>query len=564
MPQGRPLAFAFPPIITYFGVHLTDNLICIYAIGALFCSVNAFLLFLILRRWLTLPSAIIGAFVFLLTPADTTKILLTHNLVLQPSIFCALLGIFFYLKQKKIYYVLAYIFGVMTLLFYESGILIFLFAPFFVLPVKRKFWNRILVHIILIISLIILMILLRSISGEERVSDIASGNKLFLLFEIFSAPIIGLIGSLYAMIYGTVKGIENAIVIGFIPILFSGVIFIYWLSSWIIKNEDKISINRSRLNIPYKVQILLYKMPSELNIFLNKSSLSIDHASCICIVGFLMILSAYLLSFTHYPPTTISGRFTSVHLAATIAWGVFISGIIELILIKENIKYIKLLTISFSSIILMLWGSYAIYLQKGFSAVWEGQKQFWNEVRTLAPEIDENSIVIFDNNVKEVSKISHFGEKNVIGGAEWALPISFRIFFSDVNDINKPTAYKPVENDILWKEENGQYFFYHDGFPNWGKWYSLDSRNTIMFSMNSRGQLLRIKELLVLNNLSPASLALPQQHICSYYSLDSCKVLYIEPEYIRIKFKELSDKNLINKPKGPLYKFIEFGSFGLR
>lgn len=582
MPQGRPLMFAFPPIVTYLGVKFTDNLIFVYAIGAFFCFINAFILYLILRKWLSLPSAFIGALVFLLNPADTTKILTHANLSLQPSLFCALLGILFYLKQKKWCYIIVYIFGTMALLFYESGILIFLFAPFFVKQEKRLLWKRLLIHIIVTGVIMFLILLLRATGGEDRVSDLVSGNKLYLLFKIFSAPFIGLLGSLRAMIYGTLTGIQNAFVIEFIPIIFSGAIFIYWLYRWSLKNENNIATVKFGISIPQRVQIFINRfsnyLPPKLNFMISKNILSFYYSSYICLVGFIMILSAYLLSFTRYPPIAMSGRGSSVHLVATIAWGVFLAGIIELILSKNNLYYFKIFAISFLGIALMLWSSYAIYVQKGHSTVWEGQKQFWNEVQLLAPDIDENSILIFDNKIIEYSKTSSFGKRLIINGADWALPLSFDLYFGNTNDVKKPTAHRPL-GDILWKKENEKIFFYHNGLPSWGKWYELDSKNTIMFSMNSKGDLLRIGELLLLNNtssitfyrsdgISSASIlkTLPYENICNYYRLNSNKVIYAKPEYIKIKFKIFQqNNNLISySPRGYLYNFIKNGKFGIK
>lgn len=582
MPQGRPLAFSFPPIIAYLGVNFTDNLIFIYAIGASFCFINAHMLYLILRKWLSLPSALIGALVFLLNPADTAKILLTNNLILQPSLFCALLGILFYIRQNKWCYIFAYIFGITTLLFYESGILIFLFAPFFIRQEKRLLWNRLLIHITVIVVAIVLIALLRAAGGESRVSDLLIGNKLYLILKVVSAPFMGFLGSLGAIIYGTLVGIQNAFVIEMIPIIFFGAIFIYWLYRWFLINENTIEALNFDVHIPKRVQLFINRfsnyLPPKLISAISKHSLSCNY---ICTVGFLMILSAYLFSFTHYPPIIVSGRGTSVHLAATIAWGVFLGGIFELILAKKYQHHYTLFALSFSGIIIILWSSYSVYLQKGYSTVWEGQKQFWREVQLLAPDIDEKTIVIFDKNVTEYSKTSSFKKRIVIiNGAEWALPIAFNMHIANTNNVKKPTAHRPL-GDILWSKENEKIFYYHDGLPGWGKWYEFDPQNTIMFSMNSKGDLLRIGELFVLlNDTSSITFSradgityasklqtLPLENISNYFSLNSNNnVVYAKTEHIRVKFKVLQEDNkLISySPRGYLYNFMKTGKFGIK
>lgn len=535
MPAGRPLAFSFPASVTYLGVSLTGDLVFLYVVGAFFCSINAFMLFILLRGWLSLPAAFIGALVFLLNPADTTKILLTHSLILQPSLFCALLGILFYLRRKKWSYVLAYIFGIVTMLFYESAVLVFIFAPFFVREKNRPLWKWLLIHIIVIGIAIFLLLLLRTHIGEARVGDIADGSKLQFLFKILSAPLIGAFGSLAAMIYGTLKGVRDIFVIETFPIIFFGVALIYWLYKQVLKNESK-------------------SFPEKISFIVNGKTFSFDLSFYICFVGFIMIPASYLLSFTHYPPICMTGRLTSVHLAATIAWGVFIAGGVEFLLARIKRRNLRMCAFAFLGIIFIFWSLHAIYLQKGYAAVWKGQKKFWNDVQLLAPDIDENTVLIFDNKIME-------GANAVTYGAQWALPIAFDLYIANTKDIKKPIAHRPL-SDMVWKKENGKIFFYHDGLPDWGKWYELDPKNTIMFTQNSQNDLQRVYELLVLNNTAPLTFRRKDGII----SASASQVVPAEPEYIEIKFKKVQEKSKLMSysPKGFLYHYLKTGKFDLK
>jgi len=342
MTQGRPFAYAFPAFITLIGVHLTDNLIMIYSTGLFFVFINSFLVYLLLRKWLSLPASLIGALIFLLTPADSAKILLTHNLILQPSVTCALLGIYFYCKQNKAFLLLSYLLGIISLLFYESGLLIFFFAPFFFRKPGNVLMKSIIIHVVVLAIVVFMVSLLRATGGESRVAELVAGSKLTLLLKIVSAPFIGLAGSGAAMLYGSWMGIKNIIGIQLIPVMIFGGLIIYWLKKFVIRN------------VPANNDV-----NPKLEIRLARWNFSLDHATYISITGILMILASYLLSFTHYPPIAISSRATSVHLASTIAWGVFLAAITEMILMRKGQYQLKQISIAFCGLILMFWASYS-------------------------------------------------------------------------------------------------------------------------------------------------------------------------------------------------------------
>jgi hypothetical protein len=568
----RPLAYIFSSIVVYLGTTFTDDLALVYGVGALVCSINAFMVFLILRRWLTLSGSFIGALVFLLNPCDATKINLGFNFYLQASITCALLGILFYLRQKQWAYFFAYVFGALTLLFYESGILIFLFAPFFVVR-NDKLWKRLLAHILVIGVVMGLILILRYRGVFSRnsngllfwfymdpLSDVLKWSKLELLRRTLLSLFIGPVGSARAMLHGTVTGARDI----FTREVYLMMFFCGGLACWLGKQFMK------RGNNAY--------CKSRFNLLIGKKGVLLDHSFYICLVGALMIPVSYVFSFSHYPPICISGLVTSVHLSATIAWGVFIGGAIEFVLCRIQWRYVKIVVIFMVGMIFILWSSYAIHLQKGYVAVWECQKRFWKDVSLLAPDIDENSVVIFDCNVIDYYKTPHSSQIEIIGGAEWGLPIVFDKYFFSTDDMKKPVVHRPLI-EMLWKRENGKIFFYHDGLPDWGKWYEFDAGNTIMFSMDSSGRLLRLGELTILNNTSamvvspycgikPAvrSNTLPYENMRSYYTLNSNQIVCEKPEYIKIKFKQVrkNDNSVAYLPNGWLYHFMRTGKFGIK
>lgn len=584
MPQGRPLAFLFPAIVTYFGVSLTDDLIIVYSIGALFCVANAFFVYSILRKWISLPSALVGALLFLLSPSDTTKILLTHNLILQPSLFCALLGIIFYTRSNRLYILPAYLFGAMTLLFYESGILVFLFAPFFAINNKNSFIKRLSVHIALIALTIIFLYLLRASQGESRVNDLIAGSKLELIFRIITGPFIGIGGSLAAMTYGTLKGIQKTLVIEIVPIVIGGAGFSFWLMKYFLKAEGKAMLNTIKVVTPAYLQRSLSKnrfIPFKLRELFSGNNFSVSFPAYILCVGALMIPAAYLLAFTHYPPITLSGRLTSVHLPSTVAWAVFFGGLMEFLLTSETNRKIKIIFISMVGIVLIFWSSYAVYLQDGYFTVWQGQKSFWKKISVLAPDINKNTTVVFEKNIVEYSETWCFG-RNIIGGADWALPTAFRMYMGNQLGNDKPIVIKSI-GELIWQKSGEKIRFFNVSEPTWGVWTELDTTQTIFFSMNTVGELQRILKMSVFDYQFPVyyttidgltyakpSTELPPNIITSYYYAREDQSIFIEKkfqsnDYIEIQFEKL-DKEYLSpfKPDGYLKTFMETGKFGLK
>src|SRR5436305_461513 len=81
----RPLGFFLPDLFSFIGDKL-GGLPAIYLLGFLIVTLNSFLCYRLLRTRIPRAAALAGALAFCLFPADTTKILLTHDFQLQPSL----------------------------------------------------------------------------------------------------------------------------------------------------------------------------------------------------------------------------------------------------------------------------------------------------------------------------------------------------------------------------------------------------------------------------------------------------------------------------------------------
>ena len=127
LPQGRPLGFlsARPVLVRRrqarrLARHLPGRLLR-SSRSTRFCVTD------LLRTRVPIAPAVVGAAVFCLFPSDTTKILLTHDFQLQPSLTFALLAALAYASGRKPGLRLS----VGALLSYENGFLALFALPLF-------------------------------------------------------------------------------------------------------------------------------------------------------------------------------------------------------------------------------------------------------------------------------------------------------------------------------------------------------------------------------------------------------------------------------------------------
>src|ERR1700739_4866811 len=124
-PTGRPLNHILPKWFSWLGYHLA-GVQGIYFLGFLIHSTNAFLVYLLLRRWLGHWAAVLAGCFFVLLPADTTRIFLLHSAHVHTSLTFLLVAL---LINRTRYWLLSYPIAGLSLLSYETA-----FLPFIVFP----------------------------------------------------------------------------------------------------------------------------------------------------------------------------------------------------------------------------------------------------------------------------------------------------------------------------------------------------------------------------------------------------------------------------------------------
>ncbi len=113
-PQGRPLGFTIPQTIVFLTHQIGLGIFTLYLLSFVILTINASLVFFIFKKLFKQDlAAFLGAGLFALFPALTTRTFLMHDLSLQISLGFMLLSILLYLSGRIIP---SYIFAALILL----------------------------------------------------------------------------------------------------------------------------------------------------------------------------------------------------------------------------------------------------------------------------------------------------------------------------------------------------------------------------------------------------------------------------------------------------------------
>ena len=112
-----------------------------------------------------------------------------------------------------------------------------------------------------------------------------------------------------AMTYGTLKGIQKALVIEIVPIIIAGIGFTFWLLKYFLKAGKSAALNSVIIVVPEFLQRIFKNnrfLPLKIKELFAENNFSIRFPAYILFVGALMIPAAYLLAFTQSsrPPWT--------------------------------------------------------------------------------------------------------------------------------------------------------------------------------------------------------------------------------------------------------------------
>jgi hypothetical protein len=378
LPQGRPLGFFLPDLLSFIGDKL-GGLSAIYLLGFLVVTLNTFLCYRLLRVGVPVAPAAVGAAVFCLFPADTTKILLTHDFQLQPSLTFALLAALAYAAGRR---PLAYVLSAGALLSYESGFLALFALPLFLRRWDRRLIRELSIHVVSLALIVVGIVVVRYVFGETRATSSAV-TVAAIVPPLLGSLVLGPARSVAAMFYGPSKAIPawDLETIALAAVAFVGFGALLW-------NAQRATRNAQR-----------------------------REAAQIAAAGAAMLILGYGLAFTHFPPNAIVGRGTSVHLGATLGMAVLAAAVAWFLLsLRPRIAS------AFIAAYLALAVGYYVTIERDFMRSWQLQRAFWQQVVECCSDLQDGTVLLYELNPAD--------EPTFIFTNSWADPLVLRQAFA--------------------------------------------------------------------------------------------------------------------------------------
>ncbi len=369
--QGRPFHSSLIYLFSFLGGRL-GGLRVLYWIGFSIITLNAFLLYLLLKRRTTQGFALLAALAFCLYSADTTQALLTHALGLQPAITFFLLAAHSYLSRRK---VLAYSLLATSLVIYETPFLLFLAMPLLDAPRRplgRKSW---LGHGLILGGLLVGDMVLRSMAGEGRVLSLTLQQALSTsILHMLQGPLVSL-GTYGLRPLQALKAIDARIALRSL-LLFPFLFLIVRSIDLSPDGEDH------TLALPLLGKNLRLNIPREIKDLIN-----------LLVAGVLMIVLAYPLTFT-VRAYAISGRDTRVHFAAALGASIIVAFFLLLFLHACARLRRRTLGNLALGLYMTLMVAFGFVVQRDYQASWLIQKTFWRGLLAQSADAGAGTIII--------------------------------------------------------------------------------------------------------------------------------------------------------------------------
>ena len=384
--QGRPLNHSIPMWFSRLGYGL-GGIPGIYFLGFLVQFLNTFLVYLLLKKWVDPWSAILGGCLLVLLPADTTHIFLEHSAQLHTSLSYLLIGL---LINRTRFWLVSYPIAALSLLSYETAFLPFIVFPLFFVDRKRRILRWIM-HLVLCGGILLSVLGIRLLLSDTRTNGAVSqpGDT---LWRMISSLWIGPLTSLQTVAKAISEGPHSQTPFAF---LFAALVVILLLSvPWLIRGTGNAA-----------------------------STPVISRSQCLTLLfaGLSSWIFAYVLTIVNYPPTQLSGRFTSTHLAAVFGLSCAIVAITAYFRSFQGL-WLRAAATGIMTVLVAIFALYSFRIQAGFAAAWETERRFWRNVVQLCPDLTPNTRVIL---VGTEPRQNEFITSN-----SWADPLVLRQLFT--------------------------------------------------------------------------------------------------------------------------------------
>jgi hypothetical protein len=372
--QGRPLHDSLIFLLALLGDKL-GGLVAIYSISYSIVLVNSLLFYKLLKLLFDQEVfALTGALAFALFPADTTKTWLTSSFGLQPSLTFLLLAFYCYLTQrKKISYLI--IFG--SLIAYETVFPVFLAAPLLSQQRDRKWLHQLARHALIMGILLIGVVALRKLAGDNRVSELEFVPLVrHILFNSLVGPLTSIAMFFYRPLQ-TLLSLKGELLL-FVPLCFAG---LAWMLS---KTKSEQWDNPNYITTAFDSKVLTVKVSAFL-----KSPIKLAWASAIALVlayPFTLTLSAL----------DIDGEQSRVHLAAVIGGSLLCACICSAIVSIAKTYQYKNVAIAIVSTFFALLIGFGLLVQQDYRTSWQYQQAFWQDLVRLCPDLNDQTEILVE------------------------------------------------------------------------------------------------------------------------------------------------------------------------
>lgn len=373
-PQGRPLNFTLPYLAGYVAGKCPNPLLALHVGGLVVLSINFGLLLRILwseGRFL----AFLAASILVLWPADTSQITLTSAFHVQTSMSFLLAGI---LATKTGRPLLGHALAGLSLLAYEPAYPLFAAVP--VLLHRRNSGRRlapsIVSHTLGMSAIVGLVLTVRLLLGESRAAE-AANNLGSVFYRIVVAIVVGPVRSMAEMLRGPLESVR------------------FWggleVAAGLISAFLVFAVVR-RLEKADKAWAVLRRQT-------DCSGRSDDRTWALnqtALAGLLMLPLAYVLSFTHFPPSARNGRLTAVHFAAALPGALLMGVAGRRVFLSASLPLARRVVCAVLSASIGALVAHRVAIGKSYSEAWFIQKAFWKDVIRLCPDLDDGVLVFVD------------------------------------------------------------------------------------------------------------------------------------------------------------------------
>ena len=382
-PQGRPIGWVLNALLGY--ATRQHSLEAAYAVGWLILTLNAVLLYFVLKRASNWFAALIGSATYLVLPVDLSKMILMHRGYVHCSMTFLLIGLLLYTSGGRGRKVAGFVCAAVSLTIWEGFFLPFLVAPLLeAVPAKKK-WKNLIWHTLFFVLVVSLVLGLRYAAGEQRVTAMAGGGM------------------------ETVKRMIEAMVVG--P--WTG------LSTFVLRPIEVLFFADT---IPKVVGLLLFCAAASAFLFfgirLNSDRESGWEKACfLSLAAVTALIFPYILMFRsdYFPANIAIGRLSCCHAPAAFGYASLTAALAYvswLIFRRFRRAVVLLLSLYLGSLV-----AFGIHVQETeYVEGWNNQQFVWRRIIAQCPDVREGMTILLDTDGLPASQ--GFGAQWPVGAAE--------------------------------------------------------------------------------------------------------------------------------------------------